>query len=127
MFQRTFMNGLPLADNGSYPVPVPSPIPPTGIRSTCIRTDPPAALLQYPEQSKDSWVLASLSANYQASSFDFVSSTSYFDRTVDETEDQTDFLWQNLEAPFDGIPMGDVNDPNSVRITRSRSLRTFAK
>jgi outer membrane receptor protein involved in Fe transport len=58
-------------------------------------------------------VLASLGASYDASSFNFVSSTSYFDRTVDETEDETDFLWQNIEAPFDGIPLGNVNNPNT--------------
>jgi len=115
MFQRSFMNGLPYADNGSYPSPVPSPIPATGVP---VNMHPNGYLQQrffdIPEQSKDSWVLASLSANYEASSFNFVSSTSYFDRTVDETEDQTDFLWQNLEAPFDGLPLGNVNDPNAV-------------
>ncbi len=109
MFQRSFMNGLPYADGGSYPVPaIPGPVDmhPKGYLQQ--------RFFDVPEQSKDSWVLASLSVNYEASSFDFVSSTAYFDRTVDETEDQTDFLWQNLEAPFEGIPMGDVNDPNAV-------------
>jgi len=98
MFQKSDTNGLLYADGGSYPVPAvigPLNLHPQGYLQ--------ARFFNLPERSKDSWVLASLGASYDASSFNFVSSTSYFDRTVDETEDETDFLWQNLEAPFDGI------------------------
>jgi outer membrane receptor protein involved in Fe transport len=98
MFQKSDTNGLLYADGGSYPVPAvvgPVNMHPQGYLQ--------ARFFNLPERSKDSWVLASLGASYDASSFNFVSSTSYFDRTVDETEDETDFLWQNLEAPFDGI------------------------
>ncbi len=108
MFQKSDTNGLLYADGGSYPVPkVAGPVNmhPQGFLQ--------ARFFDLPEGSKDSWVLASLGASYDASSFNFVSSTSYFDRTVDETEDETDFLWQNLEAPFDTIPLGDVNNPNT--------------
>jgi iron complex outermembrane receptor protein len=99
MFQKSDTNGLLYADGGSYPVPKvvgPVNMHPQGFLQ--------ARFFDLPEGSKDSWVLASLGASYDASSFNFVSSTSYFDRTVDETEDETDFLWQNLEAPFDTIP-----------------------
>ena len=108
MFQKSDTNGLLYADGGSYPVPAvvgPVNMHPQGYLQ--------ARFFNLPERSKDSWVLASLGASYDASSFSFVSSTSYFDRTVDETEDETDFLWQNLEAPFDGIPLGDVTNPNT--------------
>ena len=108
MFQRSFMNGLPYADQGSYPVPAvvgPVNMHPEGYLQQ--------RFFDLPEESKDSWILGSVAVHYNASSFEFVSSTSYFDRTVDETEDETDFLWQNLEAPFDGIPLGDVNNPNT--------------
>jgi iron complex outermembrane receptor protein len=108
MFQKSDTNGLLYADGGSYPVPAvvgPVNMHPQGFLQ--------ARFFNLPEGSKDSWVLASLGAIYDARSFNFVSSTSYFDRTVDETEDETDFLWQNLEAPFDGIPLGDVNNPNT--------------
>jgi iron complex outermembrane receptor protein len=108
MFQKSDTNGLLYADGGSYPVPAvvgPVNMHPQGFLQ--------ARFFNLPEDSKDSWVLASLGASYDASSFNFVSSTSYFDRTVDETEDETDFLWQALEAPFNGIPLGNVNNPNT--------------
>jgi len=108
MFQKSNANGLLYADGGSYPLPAvvgPVNMHPQGFLQ--------ARFFNLPEESKDSWVLASLAASYDARSFNFVSSTSYFDRTVDETEDQTDFLWQALEALFDGIPLGDVTNPNT--------------
>jgi iron complex outermembrane recepter protein len=108
MFQKSDTNGLLYADGGSYPVPAvvgPVNMHPQGFLQ--------ARFFNLPEESKDSWVLASLGAGYDTRSFSFVSSSSYFDRTVDETEDQTDFLWQALEAPFDGIPLGDVTNPNT--------------
>lgn len=108
MFQKSDTNGLLYADGGSYPVP--AVVGPVNMHPQGYLQD---RFFNLPEGSKDSWVLASLGASYDASSFNFVSSTSYFDRTVDETEDETDFLWQNLEAPFDGIPLGDVNNPNT--------------
>ena len=108
MFQKSDANGLLYADGGSYPVPAvvgPVNMHPEGYLQ--------ARFFNLPEDSKDSWVLASLTMNYNANSFNFISSTSYFDRTVDETEDQTDFLWQNLEAPFNGLPLGNINNPNA--------------
>ena len=108
MYQKSDANGLPYADGGSYPVPGPTPPPAVSMR--------PSGYTQYrfydvPESSKDAWTLFSLGIKYDTSVGTFFSSSSYFDRTVDETEDQTDFLWQNLEAPFDGIPLGDVTNP----------------
>ena len=108
MYQKSDANGLPYADGGSYPVPQPSPPPAVSMR--------PAGYTQYrfydvPESSSDAWTLISLGIRYDTSVGTFFSSSSYFDRTVDETEDQTDFLWSALESPFDGIPLGDVTNP----------------
>ena len=108
MYQKSDANGLPYADGGSYPVPQPSPPPAVSMR--------PAGYTQYrfydvPESSSDAWTLFSLGIRYDTSVGTFLSSSSYFDRTVDETEDQTDFLWSALESPFDGIPLGDVTNP----------------
>ena len=108
MYQKSDANGLPYADGGSYPVPQPSPPPAVSMR--------PAGYTQYrfydvPESSSDAWTLFSLGIRYDTSVGTFLSSSSYFDRTVDETEDQTDFLWAALESPFDGIPLGDVTNP----------------
>ena len=110
MFQKSDTNGLLYADGGSYPVRAavgPLNLHPQGYLQ--------ARFFNLPERSKDSWVLASLGASYDASSFNFVSSTSYFDRTVDETEDETDFLWQNLEAPFDTPQYHAVPIPSTIR------------
>ena len=108
MYQKSDANGLPYADGGSYPVPQPSPPPAVSMR--------PAGYTQYrfydvPESSSDAWTLFSLGIRYDTRVGTFLSSSSYFDRTVDETEDQTDFLWSALESPFDGIPLGDVTNP----------------
>jgi iron complex outermembrane receptor protein len=111
MYQKAEANGFLYSDVGTYPVPV-DPAAPVVVSMR------PSGFTQYrffdvPESSSDEWVLGSLGIKYDASVGTFLSSTSYFDRTVDETEDQTDFLWQNLLAPFDGIPLGDINDPNA--------------
>ena len=111
MYQQAKANGFQYADDGSYPVPVPG----TFVNAPNMH---PAGYMQdrffnLPEDSDDSWTLASVGVKYEASSFAFLSSTSYFDRTVDETEDQTDFLWQNLLALFDGFPLGDATNPNT--------------
>lgn len=106
MSQHSNANGLPYADVGTYPVPgAPTPAD----------MHPPGYLQQrffnIEEGSKDSWTLASLGIKYDSSVGTFSSSTSYFDRTVDETEDQTDFLWQNLLSPFDGAPIDAAGTP----------------
>ena len=112
MYQNYQANGFWYADNGAYPVPG----PPSG---TNVPVDMhPHGYLQarfynIPENADDSWILGTVGVNYDAATFNFISSTSLFYRKVDETEDETDFLWQNLEAPFDGIPLGDVNNPNT--------------
>jgi len=106
MYQKSLANGFLYADAGSYPVPAvvgPVDMHPAGYLQ--------ARFFDLPERSGDDWTLASVSATYEGAAASFLSSTSYFDRTVDETEDETDFLWQQLEAPFNGIPLGNVNNP----------------
>lgn len=110
MYQKSEANGFLYSDVGAYAVPGPA-VPPA-VSMT------PSNLTQYrffdiPESSTDAWTLLSVGVKYDASSGTFFSSTSYFDRTVDETEDETDFLYQNLEAPFDGVPL-DATNPNSA-------------
>jgi len=110
MYQKAEANGFLYSDAGGYPVP--GPTTPPAVSMT------PSSLVQYrfydiPESSTDAWTLLSVGVKYDATGGTFFSSTSYFDRTVDETEDQTDFLYQNLEAPFDGLPL-DASNPNSA-------------
>ena len=116
MYQNYQANGFWYADNGAYPVPG----PPAG---TNVPVDMhangylQARFYNLPENADDSWILGTVGVNYEAATFNFISSTSLFYRKVDETEDETDFLWQNLEAPFDGIPLG-------ASITRIRPSTT---
>jgi iron complex outermembrane receptor protein len=116
MFQKADSNGFNYTDVGAYPVPTPATPPTVDMH--------PDGFTQYrffnvPESSADHWVLASLAAKWQLSTGVVSSSTSYFDRTVDETEDETDFLWQNIFAPFDGIPLPNGSTYHAVPIASS--------
>lgn len=108
MYQRSQSNGLPYADQGSYPVPAPSSAVPVSMVPSGYTQ---ARFFNIEESSLDYWTLASFNVKYEAARGTFTSSTSYFDRTVDETEDQTDFLWQNLLAPFAGAPLDAAGTP----------------
>ena len=105
LFQKSDANGLGYTDVGAYPVPGPTPpTPPPAVNMH------PAGFTQYrffnlPESSSDRWTLASVAVKWETGIGVLTSSTSYLNRTVDETEDETDFLWQNLLAPFDGAPL----------------------
>ncbi len=111
LFQKSDTNGLDYSDVGIYPVPTPSPPPVVSMH--------PAGFNQYrffnlSEGSHDRWTLGSLAVKWDTGLGVLSSSTSYFDRTVDETEDETDFLWQNLLAPFDGVPLPDGSAYHAV-------------
>jgi iron complex outermembrane recepter protein len=102
LFQKSDANGLQYTDVGAYPVPTPSPPPVVDMHPggfTQIR------FFNLPEGSHDRWALGSLAVKWDTGLGVLSSSTSYFDRTVDETEDETDFLWQNLLSPFDGVAL----------------------
>jgi len=134
MYQQSKANGFLYSDTGSYPVPVDPSVP-------VIVSMRPSGYTQYrffdvPESSSDEWTLASLGIRYDTGIGTLFSSTSYFDRTVDETEDQTDFLWQNLMAPFDGLPLGNIEDaeaplyhavPIAANIREIKQLHRFVQ
>lgn len=109
MYQSSLMNGLPYADNGTYPVPNPGGLVPASMTPNGYTQ---ARFFNLAERASDAWTLGSVLVKYEGDGGTYTSSTSYFDRTVDETEDQTDFLWQNLLAPFDGLPY--TGDPASA-------------
>ena len=113
LFQKSDANGLSYADVGAYPSPTPMPPPAVNMH--------PPGFTQYrffdlPESSHDRWTLASVAVKWDTGIGVLSSSTSYFDRTVDETEDETDFLWQNLLAPFDGVPLPNGSAYHGVPI-----------
>ena len=115
LYQNSQQNGLPYTDDGAYPVPTPAVPPPVDMH--------PGSFTQYryfdlPEFSDDRYTLASLTVKWNTGSGALSSSTSYFDRTVDEREDETDFLWQTSSHPSMGFRC-----QAAVRTTRCRSPR----
>lgn len=66
-----------------------------------------------PEGGDDRWMLSSLNIKWKTSLGEFVSSTAYFHRKVQETEDETDFIWGAVEgagiAPQPG-PITEIKD-----------------
>lgn len=113
LFQKSDANGLNYADVGAYPVPTPSPPPVVDMHPAGFNQN---RFYNLPEGSHDRWALGSLAVKWDAGIGVLSSSTSYFDRTVDETEDETDFLWQNLLAPFDGVPLPNGSVYHAVPI-----------
>jgi outer membrane receptor protein involved in Fe transport len=116
LFQKSELNGLPYTDGGAYPVPAPATPPQVDMH--------PGGFTQYrffniPEFSNDRWVLSSIAVKWNTGIGALSSSTSYFDRTVDEREDETDFLWQNIFAPFDGIPLPSGGAYHAVPLASS--------
>jgi outer membrane receptor protein involved in Fe transport len=109
MEQKASYNGFPMADylsdpgNGiGYPVPsgpytLPSAITPTDFTQ--------ARWFNVPEGGYDAWGLYSIGLHWKTGVGELVSSTAYFTRKVDETEDETDFVY----AAITGTP-----EPGSI-------------
>ena len=120
MMQRADYNGLPLGDfnvspqNGiGFPVPpsqftLPSPLNTTDFTQ--------ARFFDVPEGGSDWWDLYSLTVHWKTGVGELVSSTSYFDRKVDETEDESEFVWAALYeggAPPAPAPIEEIKDYQS--------------
>ncbi len=108
MQQRADYNGFPLADyrsvpgNGyGYPVPSPgSPVPlPTPLYPSSFTQ---ARTFNVPEGGYDSWALYSIGLNWKTGYGELVSSTAYFTRKVDETEDESDFVYAGITSNAPG-------------------------
>ncbi len=108
MQQRSDYNGFPLADyrsipgNGiGYPVPsgpvtLPRPLSPSGFTQ--------ARWFNVPEGGYDAWALYSIALNWKTGFGELVSSTAYFTRKVNETEDESDFVYAAITAGAGGSP-----------------------
>ncbi len=123
MMQRADYNGLPLGDfnvmpqNGiGFPVPpgpftLPSPLNTTDFNQ--------ARFFDVPEGGSDWWDLYSLTVNWKTGVGELVSSTAYFDRTVDETEDESEFVW--------GAIIGGAAPPNPGPIQEIKDYQSFVQ
>jgi iron complex outermembrane receptor protein len=112
MQQRADYNGFPMADylatpGNGFGYPVPSP-PPTLVGNPPLpRPLYPSSFTQartfnIPEGGYDSWALYSIALNWKTGFGELVSSTAYFTRKVNETEDESDFVYAAITSNFPG-------------------------
>ena len=102
MLQKATYNGFPLADylstpgNGiGYPIgggpfTLPAAMNPTSLTQ--------ARWFNVPEGGTDTWGLYSLAMHFKTDVGELVSSSSYFNRKVLETEDETDFVFAGITS-----------------------------
>ena len=105
MLQRAEYNGLPLVDANIDPsnaIGFPVPTPPGYIypapRPLTSNDFTQARFFDVPEGGTDAWGLYSLTVHWKTGIGEFVSSTAYFDRKVDEHEDQSEFIWAAITS-----------------------------
>jgi iron complex outermembrane receptor protein len=127
MRQRSSFNGFPMADvlsapgNGiGYPygplyadgAPLPNALKPGSFTQ--------ARWFNVPEGGFDEWGLYSLGIKWKTPYGELVSSTAYFDRKVQETEDETDFVWGAIISNAGA-------EPSAGGITEIKSYQRFAQ
>jgi iron complex outermembrane receptor protein len=108
MMQRADYNGLPLGDFNSMPengIGFPVPSGPYSLPSPLVTDNfTQARFFNVPEGGFDAWGLYSLTLHWKTDVGEFVSSTAYFDRRVDEHEDQSEFIWAAITSGLGGGP-----------------------
>ena len=108
MLQRAEYNGFPLGDFNSLPgngIGFPVPSGPYNLPQPLNTNDfTQARFFNIPEGGYDAWGLYSLTVHWKTGVGDFTSSTAYFDRKVDEHEDQSEFIWAAITAGLGGLP-----------------------
>ena len=118
MLQRSSFNGFPMTDvltdtaNGyGYPVPSgPYTLP------TLKPTDfTQARIFDVPESGFDRWNLYSLAIRWKTRYGELVSSTAYFNRIVNETEDQADFVYAALLGGFQALPAAGLSEEKNYQ------------
>ena len=121
MLQRVSYNGFPMADvlsmpDNGYGYPVPSG------PYTLPKLEPgdfvQGRMFNIPEGGTDKWDLYSVGVHWNLGVGELVSSTAYFDRKVDETEDQTDFIYAALLGGYQALPSGITEEKNYQRFVQ---------
>jgi outer membrane receptor protein involved in Fe transport len=109
MQQRADYNGFPMADYRSMPgngvgYPIPSPSGVALPRPLYPSSFTQARWFNVPEGGNDSWALYSIAIGWKTGFGELVSSTAYFTRKVNETEDESDFVYAAITSNFGGTP-----------------------
>ncbi len=131
MMQRANYNGFPLADFNSMPgngIGFPAPSGPYSLPTPLRSTDfTQARFFNVPEGGSDWWDLYSLSAHWRTGWGEVVSSTAYFDRRVDENEDQSEFVWAAITSGACANPAPFCNPPSPGPIEEIKAYQRFVE
>src|SRR5262249_8660447 len=102
MIQRAGYNGLPLGDYNAMPengIGFPAPSGPYNLPTPLNTSNlTQARFFDVPEGGTDWWDLYSLTLRWKTGIGELVSSTAYFDRKVDEWEDESEFIWAAITS-----------------------------
>ncbi len=131
MLQRANYNGFPLGDYNSMPqngIGFPAPSGPYTLPKPLVTDDfTQARFFDVPEGGSDWWDLYSLTVRWNTGIGEFVSSTAYFDRRVDETEDQSEFIWAALTSGACANPAPYCNPPEPGPIEEIKDYQRFVE
>ena len=124
MMQRAGYNGFPLGDYNSMPengLGFPAPSGPYTLATPLNTTNfTQARFFDVPEGGTDWWDLYSLTLHWKTGPGELVSSTAYFDRKVDEFEDQSEFIWAAITSGACANPAPYCNPPSPGSIATRR-------
>ncbi|HEX4240084.1 MAG TPA: TonB-dependent receptor [Steroidobacteraceae bacterium] len=125
MAQKATYNGFPLADydttpgNGiGYPVAGQTYVPPTKMTPNDFTQ---ARWFNVPEGGYDSWQLSSVTVHWKTGAGELVSSSSFFNRQVWETEDESDFVYGDITSTIPG------GQPEPGPISEEKSYQRFVQ
>jgi iron complex outermembrane receptor protein len=131
MLQRANYNGFPLADFNSVPdngIGFPAPSGPYTLPSPLRSTDfNQARFFNVPEGGSDWWNLYSVAVHWKSELGEIVSSTAYFDRRVDEHEDQSEFVWAAITSAACANPAPYCNPPSPGPIEEIKAYQRFVE
>lgn len=131
MLQRAKYNGFPLGDYNSMPdngIGFPAPSGPYVLPQPLVTNNfTQARFFNIQEGGSDKWNLYSLNLHWQTGVGEFVSSTAYFDRRVDETEDQSEFVWAAITAGACANPAPYCNPPSPGPIQEIKAYQRFVE
>ncbi|HEY2339178.1 MAG TPA: TonB-dependent receptor [Steroidobacteraceae bacterium] len=131
MVQRAGYNGLPLGDFNSMPqngIGFPAPSGPYTLPTPLNTTNfTQARFFDVPEGGTDWWDLYSLTLHWKPGLGELVSSTAYFDRKVDEWEDESEFIWAAITSGACANPAPYCNPPSPGPIQEIKDYQRFVE
>ena len=131
MVQREGYNGFPLGDYNSMPgngIGFPAPSGPYTLPTPLNTADfNQARFFNVPEGGTDWWNLYSVTLHWKSGLGELVSSSAYFDRRVDETEDQSEFVWAAITSAACASPAPFCNPPAPGPIEEIKSYQRFVE